>query len=106
MMEQDPELVEVFFLKLLKWWPKTNPAKEVFFLSELEEIFDKMNETNNKHYLATHKLRLVKRIVESLKSLHFNVTERALLFFDNTKFDDLIFNEYDEEVWKRIISAL
>lgn len=49
MMEYDPELVEVFFLKLLKWWPQTNPAKEVFFLSELEEIFDKMNETNNKH---------------------------------------------------------
>lgn len=49
MMDYDAELVEVFFLKLLKWWPKTNPSKEVFFLSELEEIFDKMNETTNNH---------------------------------------------------------
>jgi len=48
-MEYDPEIIEVFFHKLIKWWPKTNPGKEVFFLSELEEIFDKMNEPTNTH---------------------------------------------------------
>jgi len=44
MMKNDSDLVEWCFRKILKYWPKTNPVKEVFFLSELEEIFDLMNE--------------------------------------------------------------
>lgn len=39
-LEKDNSLVIPLIKNLLKVWPITNPAKEVIFLNEIEEIMD------------------------------------------------------------------
>ena len=39
-MEKDANLSVSLVKGLVKFWPITNPAKEVIFLNEIEEIMD------------------------------------------------------------------
>jgi serine/threonine-protein phosphatase 2A regulatory subunit B' len=38
-LEKDPTVAEACINTILKYWPVTNPTKEIIFLNELEEVF-------------------------------------------------------------------
>ncbi|KAE9399325.1 protein phosphatase 2A regulatory B subunit [Gymnopus androsaceus JB14] len=64
-LEKDPSLAEDVMMGLLKFWPKVNSPKEVMYLNEVEEVLD------------------VTDPVEFQKIEHFQVAERALLYWNN-----------------------
>jgi serine/threonine-protein phosphatase 2A regulatory subunit B' len=37
-LEKDPTVAESCITMMLKYWPVTNPTKEIIFLNELEEV--------------------------------------------------------------------
>ena len=67
---------------LLKIWPITNPAKEVIFLNEIEELleqhqtflFSKFNEFGPK---------FLKRVAKTSQSMHYQAAERSLLLLNS-----------------------
>ena len=64
---------------LLKFWPLTS-RKQVLFLNELEEIFEKMSVSDFNDALIKS---VVKRLCCCLSSNHLQVAERSLLLFNN-----------------------
>jgi serine/threonine-protein phosphatase 2A regulatory subunit B' len=78
-IEKDPALTEKVILNLLKYWPKTASDKEIMFLGEVEEILDI---TEPEQFVMVQE-PLFRQIAKSVSSLHFQVAERALYFWNN-----------------------
>lgn len=85
-LEKDMSLTPDVINGLLRFWPKTNSPKEVFFLNELEEIIEVIDNTEFK--------KIMKLVFEKLSSCvcsqHFQVAERALYFWNNQHVLDLM----------------
>jgi len=79
-LDKDPSLTESVIKGLLKLWPIVNSAKEVLFLTEIEEMLEGMpQEEFSKIYTF-----LIQQIAKSLNSPHFQVAEKALFLLNNT----------------------
>ena len=73
-------------LGLLRYWPKVNSTKEVMFLNEVEDIFEVMDPSE----FAKVQEPLFNQLAKSVASPHFQVAERALYFWNNEYFCNLI----------------
>jgi len=101
-LEKDAALTEEVVLGLLRYWPKVNSTKEVMFLNEIEDIFEVMDpaefakviyalhlcKTCAKHHQVQEPL--FNQLAKSVASPHFQVAERALYFWNNEYFCNLV----------------
>ncbi|KAL9103083.1 MAG: hypothetical protein Q9163_001850 [Psora crenata] len=85
-LEKDAALTEEVVLGLLRYWPKVNSTKEVMFLNEVEDIFEVMDPGE----FAKVQEPLFHQLAKSVASPHFQVAERALYFWNNEYFCNLI----------------
>ncbi|KAL5355668.1 phosphatase 2A regulatory B subunit-domain-containing protein [Aspergillus floccosus] len=85
-LEKDASLTEEVVLGLLRYWPKVNSTKEVMFLNEVEDIFEVMDP----HEFAKVQEPLFQQLAKSVASPHFQVAERALYFWNNEYFCNLV----------------
>ncbi|KAJ5524139.1 hypothetical protein N7494_010789 [Penicillium frequentans] len=85
-LEKDSTLTEDVVLGLLRYWPKTNSTKEVMYLNEVEDIFEVMDPAE----FAKVQEPLFHQLAKSVASPHFQVAERALYFWNNEYFCNLV----------------
>ncbi|KAL3477678.1 protein phosphatase 2A regulatory B subunit [Aspergillus californicus] len=85
-LEKDASLTEDVVLGLLRYWPKTNSTKEVMYLNEVEDIFEVMDPSE----FAKVQEPLFQQLAKSVASPHFQVAERALYFWNNEYFCNLV----------------
>ncbi|GBE81997.1 Serine/threonine-protein phosphatase 2A 56 kDa regulatory subunit delta isoform [Sparassis crispa] len=78
-LEKDATLAEDVVLGLLKYWPKVNSPKEVMFLSEMEEVLDVIDPTE----FQKIQIPLFQQLARCINSQHFQVAERALMYWNN-----------------------
>ncbi|KAI0818703.1 protein phosphatase PP2A0 B subunit gamma isoform [Irpex lacteus] len=78
-LEKDAALAEEVVLGLLKFWPKVNSPKEVMFLSEMEEVLDVIDPAE----FQKIQVPLFQQLARCINSQHFQVAERALLYWNN-----------------------
>ncbi|KAJ8597934.1 protein phosphatase 2A regulatory B subunit [Rhizopogon salebrosus TDB-379] len=78
-LEKDPSLVDEVMLGLLKYWPKVNSPKEVMFLNEVEEVLDVTDPLE----FQKVQVPLFQQLARCINSQHFQVAERALLYWNN-----------------------
>ncbi|ORY97639.1 phosphatase 2A regulatory B subunit-domain-containing protein [Syncephalastrum racemosum] len=78
-LEKDPNLTSGVVNGLLRFWPKVNSAKEVMFLTELEEILDITDAVEFRKIQGP----LFQRLGQCVASPHFQVAERALYYWNN-----------------------
>ncbi len=78
-VEKDPMMSHIIVPGLIRIWPKTNTAKEVLFLSELEEILLRLDtpEFAGIAELVFHRLGMC------IASQHFQVAEKSLMLWHN-----------------------
>lgn len=80
-ISKDPSLIRPVINGLVRYWPKCNSNKEVMFLNELEELVDAMTDAD----LLQLQDVIFRRVVWCANSIHFQVAERSLYFFNNQK---------------------
>ncbi|CRG87526.1 Serine/threonine-protein phosphatase 2A 56 kDa regulatory subunit delta isoform [Talaromyces islandicus] len=85
-LEKDSALTEDVVLGLLRYWPKVNSTKEVMYLNEVEDIFEVMDPAE----FAKVQEPLFTQLAKSVASPHFQVAERALYFWNNEYFCNLV----------------
>lgn len=85
-VEKDCKLADMVIRGLLKYWPVTNSSKEIMFLGELEEILEATQQPEFHRCMVP----LFKQISRCLNSLHFQVAERVLFFWNNDHIESLI----------------
>jgi serine/threonine-protein phosphatase 2A regulatory subunit B' len=85
-LEKDASLTEHVVVGLLRYWPKVNSTKEVMFLNEVEDIFEVMDPAE----FAKVQEPLFHQLAKSVASPHFQVAERALYFWNNEYFCNLV----------------
>ncbi|KAJ7709976.1 phosphatase 2A regulatory B subunit-domain-containing protein [Mycena rosella] len=78
-LEKDPALAEEVMMGLLKYWPKVNSPKEVMFLNEVEEVLDVTDPVE----FQKIQVPLFQQLARCINSQHFQVAERALLYWNN-----------------------
>ncbi len=78
-VEKDAQLAPLVVNSLLKMWPKTNSIKEVLFLSELEELLELCGPEQFRLFAEA----MFKQLATCINSHHFQVAERALVFWNN-----------------------
>jgi serine/threonine-protein phosphatase 2A regulatory subunit B' len=78
-LEKDADLAPKIVHAVLKFWPLTNSKKELMFLSEIEEILDRIQS----HNLGSAQVPLFTQIGRSINSPHFQVSERAIYVLNN-----------------------
>ncbi|KAF9227562.1 protein phosphatase 2A regulatory B subunit [Gyrodon lividus] len=78
-LEKDPSLAEEVMLGLLRYWPKVNSPKEVMFLNEVEEVLDVTDPSE----FQKIQVPLFQQLARCINSQHFQVAERALLYWNN-----------------------
>ncbi|XP_006458185.1 hypothetical protein AGABI2DRAFT_115195 [Agaricus bisporus var. bisporus H97] len=78
-LEKDPSLAEEVMMGLLKYWPKVNSPKEVMFLNEVEEVLDVTEPSE----FQKIQVALFTQLARCINSQHFQVAERALLYWNN-----------------------
>ncbi|GMI88624.1 hypothetical protein like AT5G25510 [Hibiscus trionum] len=84
-IDKDPSLSNVVIRGLLKYWPITNSQKEVMFLDELKDILEEINIVEFEKVMVP----LFWRIRRCINSFHFQVAERALLFWNKDQIVNL-----------------
>ena len=81
-LEKDKSLGIDLIIGLLKIWPITCPAKEVVFITEIEEVIELIGiEADKKFNMFGPKL--LKQLVITAQGMHYQAAERALLFLNN-----------------------
>jgi serine/threonine-protein phosphatase 2A regulatory subunit B' len=78
-LEKDPALAEEVMVGLLKFWPKVNSPKEVMFLHDVEEVLDVTDPVE----FQKIQIPLFHQLARCINSQHFQVAERALLYWNN-----------------------
>ncbi len=85
-VDKDSTLSVPLIQGLLKCWPVTCAAKEVMFLSELEEILELIKVDDFTQLIDP----LFKQIAKSISSPHFQVAERAFYLWQNDYIHNII----------------
>lgn len=86
---------------LLKYWPFANCVKETLFLTELQEVLE-VCEVEKVEPLIP---RLFKRIVKSIGGDHLQVADRAMCFFENDYFLNIL-KTYKDKTFPMLVPVI
>lgn len=86
---------------LLKYWPFANCVKETLFLTELQEVLE-VCEVEKVEPLIP---RLFKRIVKCIGGIHLQVADRAMCFFENDYFLNIL-KTYKEKTFPMLVPVI
>ena len=86
---------------LLKFWPFANCIKETLFLTELQEVLE-VCEVDKVEALIP---RLFKRIVKCIGGIHLQVADRAMCFFENDYFLNIL-KTYKEKTFPMLVPII
>ena len=86
---------------LLKYWPFANCIKETLFLTELQEVIE-VCEVDKINPLIP---RLFKRIVKCIGGIHLQVADRAMCFFENDYFLNIL-KTYKEQTFPMLVPMI
>ena len=86
---------------LLKFWPFANCIKETLFLTELQEVLE-VCEVDKVDILIP---RLFKRIVKCIGGIHLQVADRAMCFFENDYFLNIL-KTYKESTFPMLVPVI
>ena len=86
---------------LLKYWPFANCVKETLFLTELQEVLE-VCEVDKIEGLVN---KLFKRIVRCIGGIHLQVADRAMCFFENDYFLNVLKN-YKEKTFPMLVPVI
>ena len=85
-LNKDQSLAILLIKGILRYWPFGNSTKETLFLSELNEILE-FCDLNSIEVLIPS---IFKRIVKCMSGPHLQISDKAMLFFENEHFLNLI----------------
>jgi serine/threonine-protein phosphatase 2A regulatory subunit B' len=86
---------------LLKYWPFANCVKETLFLTELQEVLE-VCEVEKVEVLIP---KLFKRIVKCIGGIHLQVADRAMCFFENDYFLNIL-KTYKSETFPMLVPVI
>ena len=86
---------------LLKYWPFANCVKETLFLTELQEVLE-VCEVEKVEPLIH---RLFKRIVKCIGGIHLQVADRAMCFFENDYFLNIL-KTYKSQTFPMLVPVI
>lgn len=86
---------------LLKFWPFANCIKETLFLTELQEVLEVCEVDKVEHLIP----RLFKRIVKCIGGIHLQVADRAMCFFENDYFLNIL-KTYKEKTFPMLVPII
>jgi len=86
---------------LLKYWPFANCVKETLFLTELQEVLEVCEVERVEHLIP----RLFKRIVKSIGGDHLQVADRAMCFFENDYFLNIL-KTYKDKTFPMLVPVI
>lgn len=86
---------------LLKYWPFANAVKETLFLTELQEVLEVCEIDKINHLIP----RLFKRIAICIGGYHLQVADRAMCFFENDYFLNILKN-YKEQTFPMLVPVI
>ena len=85
-LAKDPSLGLYLLDGLIKYWPFANSPKEVMFISELIEVLETCEVQKLEPYIP----KVFKRLVKCISGLHLQVADRAMCFFENDYFLNIL----------------
>ena len=94
-LEKDKTLGIDLINGLLKFWPITCPAKEVVYISEIEEILEIIGAEADKKF-NDYGPKLLKRLVQTSQNMHYQAAERALLLLNNETIQKIVKNNLNK----------
>ena len=94
-LEKDKTLGIDLINGLLKFWPITCPAKEVVYISEIEEILEVIGAEADKKF-NDYGPKLLKRLVQTSQNMHYQAAERALLLLNNETIQKIVKNNLNK----------
>ena len=86
---------------LLKYWPFANCVKETLFLTELQEVLEVCEVDKVRHLIP----KLFKRIVKCIGGIHLQVADRAMCFFENDYFLNIL-KTYKSETFPMLVPVI
>lgn len=86
---------------LLKYWPFANCVKETLFLTELQEVLEVCEVEKVEHLIP----RLFKRIVRCIGGIHLQVADRAMCFFENDYFLNIL-KTYKDKTFPMLVPVI
>ena len=86
---------------LLKYWPFANCVKETLFLTELQEVLE-VCEVEKVNDLIP---KLFKRIVKCIGGIHLQVADRAMCFFENDYFLNIL-KTYKDKTFPMLVPVI
>jgi serine/threonine-protein phosphatase 2A regulatory subunit B' len=86
---------------LLRYWPFANCVKETLFLTELQEVLE-VCEVERVEPLIP---KLFKRIVKCIGGIHLQVADRAMCFFENDYFLNIL-KTYKGETFPMLVPVI
>lgn len=86
---------------LLKYWPFANCVKETLFLTELQEVLEVCEVEKVEHVIN----KLFKRIVKCIGGIHLQVADRAMCFFENDYFLNIL-KTYKAETFPMLVPVI
>jgi len=78
-VEKDPETIVIVLGGLIRYWPWMSPTKQHLYLNELEEILELVHGDQ----VVLIQAELYKLLSNCINSEHFQVTERALFYWNS-----------------------
>lgn len=88
-LDKESHLSVPLIKTLLKIWPITNPAKEVVFLNEIEELLEN-NWSVVSGRFSEFGPKLIKRLLKTSQSMHLQAAERALLMLNSDTIQKMV----------------
>lgn len=86
---------------ILKYWPFANCVKETLFLTELQEVLE-VCEVEKVEPLIP---KLFKRIVKCIGGIHLQVADRAMCFFENDYFLNIL-KTYKDKTFPMLVPVI
>lgn len=100
-VEKDTRLTVNIIEALLRYWPSTCSSKQVLFLNELEELLELIQPAE----FAKVVMPVFKRVAKCIRSSQFQISERALLLWNNDCTMKLV-GEHRKPLYPLIMGAL
>lgn len=100
-LTKDRSLAIALLEGLLRYWPFANCVKETLFLTELQEVLEVCEVDKIEHLVP----RLFKRIVKCIGGIHLQVADRAMCFFENDYFLNIL-KTYKDKTFPMLVPVI
>lgn len=100
-LTKDRTLAIALLEGLLRYWPFANCVKETLFLTELQEVLEVCEVDKIEHLVP----RLFKRIVRCIGGIHLQVADRAMCFFENDYFLNIL-KTYKDKTFPMLVPVI